>query len=1142
MRHLKSIGQDSVALTDHGNMFALSEFSKAAKDEKIKLIAGCEFYVAAKGADNTDDRDTYHLTVIALDQEGYYNLCRLHAHAWEHFYYDPRTDLDTLEKYSKGLVALSGCLGGALPKALLRDGVKAAETRLRDLHDIFGKRFYIELQNHGIPEQIEIEPQLRKWSKQYGIPLCATNDSHYIELKDWVPHDVAICMGTGMQIGRTDRKKEYVPKEFRLKTADDMLKRFEPAVVQQSYKIAEMADGLELDKKTFAIPEFTKGSRTLLKRKVYDGLKERYDKHWSDKHIVDRAEYEIAAIEKGGFADYMLIVADVYDFMRKEDIPYGAGRGSAAGSIVSYALGITDVDPLRFKLLFERFINPDRISMPDIDIDISQERRDEVIDYVKQRWGHEYTAQIITYQTLGAKSSVRRLANVMGKSPDLCDKIARLIPKEGSLTVDRESRHYLQDALRDVKELKKLYDSDENAKQIIDTAMTIEGLPWTASVHAAGVVIADKPLRDGVPMAMLLPSDKEKAKKGRIYTVGWDMRQIEDIGLIKFDFLGLRTEDVVKACLDAMKRAGIIPKDFKKTDIPFDDPKTFDLLSRGQTAGIFQLESNGMRRYIRELRPERVEDVMAMVALYRPGPMEFIPSFIKRRHGQEKITYPHYSLKPILEDTYGIAVYQEQLMQIAEVIAGWTKGRADQLRKVIGKKIIDKMAAEKDEFVQGAVKQGHKRAWAENLFTDFIEPAARYSFNRSHSCAYGALSYWTAYLKANYPTYYFGALLASVQDKQEKVTEYINDARSLGIAILPPDIHESGTEFTALPKKKAVRYGLSAIKNVGEQAVEIILRERKKQPFTDLFDFVARTRNRLITTRTIESLIWAGALDGLPGTRAEKAASVEVACKRSDELEEDAKRSAAGTKAKNRRIPIPDAVLVSDPEGIDTDNPDHWLLSKERELVGTYISGHPFHWYANDAREVASTDLQGVRELDNEQSAVICGIITAVKEHQTKKGKKSMCFLTLEDDKCALEVTVFPRQYEKYKDLFVLDAPIVIQGNADIPEVEASDVDDENAEQHIPEAKFLLANARLLDEAPHRTKYVDRPSPKSVSKATEDGKDSDLKPAGKGSYQVIRLDGEDYRFAIDRAAAQFEDGSVKRITFLLPNDEEIQVA
>lgn len=838
------------------------------------------------------------------------------------------------------------------------------------------------------------------------------------------------------------------------------------------------------------------------------------------KNVKDRLAYELKVINKAGFADYLLVIWDVYDFMRSKKIPYGFGRGSAAGSVVCYCLFITDVDPLRFNLLFERFLNAERVSMPDIDCDISQERRQEVIDYVKERYGSECVANIITYQTLGGRAAIRDMARVLGKDLALADKVAKLIPKEGSVTVDKELRHYIKDALKSVKELKKLYTADPNVKEIIDLAISMEGLTKSESVHASGVVIADQPLGDIVPIAALMPADKQKAKKGRIATIGYDMWQIEEQGLIKFDFLGLRNLDIIEDTLNEMKRDKIVPKDFNKLDIPLDDPKTFNLLSRGLTAGVFQLESGGMRKYIKDLKPDRVDDVIAMVALYRPGPMQFIPEYIARKNGQEKVVYPHPSLKTILEPTYGLVVYQEQIMQVGEIIAGWSKSRADQLRKVVGKKIIDKIEQEKQEFVADAVKQGHKKAWATDLFVDFIEPAARYAFNLSHAASYGMLSYITAYLKANYPTYYFGSLLASVQDKRDKITAYIADARAMGVSILPPDVHESNSMFTALPERNSIRYGLSAIKNVGEQAVALIIKERKKGDFTDLFNFVERTKNQLVNTRTISSLILAGAMDSLPGTRDELAASVDKAVERAAKLAEDKLRVSEGRATVKRKVPIPDTVL----EEPDTVFDEQAILSKERELIGTYISGHPFEFYADEAHSVSSSTIEDLRELENEQPAVLCGIVTNIREHTTKKNKLKMLFVTLEDDTGAVEITVFPKPTREYGPLFELDKPAVVRGYVDIAEAD-TDLDEESEYDNAGEVKFICQSVTQLDASPTIRRKVSRPS------------------SGKrdSSCLTVTLSNDGYSEAIEQAKQQVSQNGYTRVVFLLPNDTEYVV-
>jgi DNA polymerase-3 subunit alpha len=909
-----------------------------------------------------------------------------------------------------------------------------------------------------------------------------------------------------------------------------MLERFPAEYVAESARIAEMAEQIDLDSKTYHIPIFCERPDAEIRRRVYAGLSERYDMTASDRSDkMSRADYELEAICKAGFSSYMLIVADIYDFMRKEHIPYGAGRGSAAGSIVAYALGVTDVDPLRFGLLFERFINPERVSLPDIDMDISQERREEVIQYVKNRWGESNVAQIITFTTLGGRAAIRDVGRVLNIPLTETDRLAKMVPLNGSLTRDRESRHYLRDAIGTIKGLKDAYHNSPTAKALLDQAMELEGVVKAASLHAAGVVIADAPLESYVPVTVL----KDTNKRERLATA-YDMNQLEDQGLIKFDFLGLRNVDVVDKAIKDMKRDGAVPESFDKSQIPYDDDKTYRMLSRGLTAGVFQLESTGMRKWLRELKPSVVEDVMAMVALYRPGPMESIPSFVRRKHGEELIVYPHPLLEEPLRETYGVPVYQEQLMEIGRRIAGWTLARADQLRKVIGKKIVDKIEEEKEQFVEDAVKQGHERQWAEDLFTHFIEPAARYSFNKSHACAYGDLAYKTAWLKANFPTHYFAALMTSVAGDTEKLSDYVSDARALGIAILPPDVHESGHGFTPIPQKRAVRFGLSAIKNVGSQAVDLIIEQRAQGNFSDFFDFVSRTRNRLVTSRTIESLIYAGALDLLPGSRAEKLHSVSDATTRADELQEDLRRTHAGERAKKRRNPIPEAVFTGElPLVTDQD-----LLAKERELIGIYLSEHPFTKIAAEARAKSSCDLHALRELNHGMRAVVCGIVTKLREHQTKS-KKQMLFATIEDDAVSLEVTVFPRQYDACASAFKLDRPVVLQGSL---EITMSDNEIEG-EEAVREVKFICDTARPFEHASLMKPIAIQPStPAASSPLADNYAEPVIEQASRSDvFRNVTLTADNYREIIEQIGQDFHNYKSIDVRFVLPNNDEIFV-
>jgi DNA polymerase-3 subunit alpha len=1027
MRRVSAIDQTAIGLTDHGNSYAVAEFQKFAKKQGIKLIAGNEFYIAVNGLEDRSERKAYHLTVLCDgSKEGWTNLCRLHHISFaKGFYYNPRIDLDTLAKHADGLIALSGCLGGLLPKAILASEHAAVGQRIKDLVAILGKdRFFIELQNHGLDEDRIVLPVLRSLAKKHGLQTVATNDAHYAEEKDHVAHDVLICMGTGSRVGDPTRQKVYVPREFYLKDYDEMAERgFSKAELTQSQKIADMCEELNLESKSFRIPDFCKNPVVELKARVKDGIEDRYGIQLSrpaqaNSALGTRVKYELDTITKAGFANYLLIVADIYDFMREEKIPYGPGRGSVGGSIVAYAIGITDVDPIRYGLPFERFINSERISMPDVDMDISAVHRDRVAEYIRNKYGEDKTGSIITFQSLGARAAIRDISRAFGVSLDKVDPLAKSVPQEGSLTKDRESRSYLEQAIASQKVLQTAY-KDPEMREVLEVGMRLEGVTKAASKHAAGLVISNVPLKDIVPTGI-----KTKGADPDPTVVGFEMNYLEDMGLIKFDLLGLRNLDIVADCIADMKANKDITKSFTPEDIPLDDAATFDMLSRGLTQGVFQLESSGMAGWLRKLKPNRVEDVMAMVALYRPGPMEMIPSYVKRKCGEEEITYPHKSLKPVLEETYGIPLYQEQLMRIGEVIAGWTLARADQLRKVIGKKIIDDIAKERKQFANDAKKNGFDWEWADELFESFIEPAARYGFNKAHSCAYGLLAYQTAYLKCNYPTYYFAALLKSIEDhpsRDERMSAYIADAREMGVAILPPDINKSGKSFTALPEERSVLFGLNGIKYVPSKAVDEIIRERGRGEFTDLFSTVERIKSTHCNSRAIESLVAAGALDELPGNRASKLASLPDAMVRADGLSVDRKRIAEGGKAVNRKKALPETTLL--PKADDK----IVLLGQERELVGYYLSSHPYL----DQKDKINAKYTIGQAWDGVSEGSFGGIVSRLKEHTTKKAKSKMLFGAIEDDRAVLEFVVFPRQYSEMVSKIKLDEPVVLHGRID---------------------------------------------------------------------------------------------------------------
>jgi len=1039
-KKIASLSQRGFILTDHGTSGGFAEISKAGKKNGVKVVCGNEMYVAIRGTSDRTARDTAHLTLWAFDKCGYHNLLKLHELSYgEAYYYNPRTDFETLAKYSEGLGAASGCLGGVLPKALVAGDVAEAERRVASLSEIFPGRFWIEVQNHLIPEELAIYDEILRIAKKFSLPIVAAADSHYTDREDWTSHDIIIACGTGSLVRDPNRKKVYRPEEFFLKSEDDMLARHEKSHVLESGRILDMCDTIDLSSGgIYHLPSLTRKPEIEFRRKVKAGIAAIYGNR---ADAIERAEYEMDAIVTMGFVDYFLVVSDIYDFMRAEGIPFGLGRGSAAGSIACYALGITGIDPLKYNLIFERFINPSRVSLPDIDMDVSARRRGEIIAFLRSKYGNDHVMQLPTFTTLGGRAAIRDVGRTLAVPLAKVDALAKMIPLNGSITRDRESRDYIALALKKIKSFKQAYESDEQCREIIDEAMKIEGLPKAASMHAAGIVIADKPISDYAPIISVAGDE------GRIPVLGYDMNVIEDQGLIKMDLLGLKTLDCAQDTIDSLKKAGFVSEDFSLASIPLDDPATFSMLARGLTAGVFQLESVGMRQTIRELKPDRVEDIMALVAMYRPGFMSQISSFIARKHGREKVTYPHPSLEPVLKDTYGLPLYQEELMQLSQVIAGYSMSRADSLRKTLGKKVVDATAKEREDFVAGAVAQGHKESWAADLFNEFIEPATMYSFNSAHSAAYGMLAYQTAYLKANFPLHFFRSLLTVNAGDTDKTRDYIADARSQGVPILPPDVNESSTEFTVLEDRGVIRYGLPAIKNCGGRACALIINRRKKAPYTDIFSFVERTKDRLITSRTVESLVLAGAFDSQPGTRLEKLASVSTAFDRAEMLAEDAKRVAEGRPPVKRKKPIPEPILLPPDREID-------LLAAEREHVGTYISSHPYLKLKDAARAATTHSLHDIRSLSDKESATICGIVTNIREHLTKKGGKRMLYARIEDDEVCLDVTVFPKAYEGCRDAFILDQAVVLSGSVGIKDEEGSGVE------------FFVDSATALSEAP----------------------------------------------------------------------------
>jgi DNA polymerase-3 subunit alpha len=1013
-------GAPGVALTDHGVMFGAMEFYYAARDVRLTPIVGCEAYIAPRGRFDKTVRDEAHVTLLAADLVGYRNLVALISKGFlEGYYYKPRIDMDLLAKHHDGLIVLSGCMSSLCAQPLLRDDYAGAKKAAQSFVDIFGDRFYMEIMRHGIPEQDIVNTGLIKLAREMRIPLVATNDSHYLNRADAQAHDVLLCIGTGKTVQDTSRMK-FMTDEFYVKSSEEMRELFAdvPDACDNTLEIANRID-IKIPEKQFNIPIYpvpepeggvglfgVQNPEDYLREICEAGLVARYgpERAANDTVLRERLDYELGVINKMGFPSYFLIVWDFIKYARDRDIPVGPGRGSAVGSLVSYVLRITDLDPIKFDLIFERFLNPDRISMPDIDTDFCVERRDEVIAYVTDKYGTDHVAQIVTFGTMAARAAVRDAGRALGVPLSDVDRVAKLIPSgPGGLSIEQ--------ALAQIPELRGLYDSAPHVRQLLDTAKSIEGLARHASTHAAGVVISKDPLVDITPLIKLGDDDVNTQ-----YDMGW----VERIGLLKMDFLGLRNLTVMKKAEDEIKR--VEKPDFDLARIPDDDTRTFEMLSRGETTGVFQLESDGMRRVVTELRPSSLDDIIALVALYRPGPMEWIPLYISNKHGRTKLTYLHPKLEPILAPTYAVACYQEQIMSIARDVAGFTMGEADELRKVMGKKQKDKVPIYREKFVNGAVATlGITEKLAADIFA-FVEPFAGYGFNKSHAVAYGWIAYQTAFLKANHPRAYLAALMTSVKDKTDKLVEYIDDAKKTGIPVLPPDVNESLTDFTVVGDE--IRFGLAAIKGVGEGAVRAIIDARERDGrFVDLFDFVKRVDLKMLNRKVFEALIKCGALDTLPGNRAQKLDALDVALEvatRAARDRDSGQVSLFGDVSAAHEELKPQLRQLAPPPVLEA-------LTWEKETLGIFVSGHPLADVADALARGGAVAVKDLRSREDDEFVTVAGMITAVRRTMTK-AQQQMLIATIEDMTGSVECVVFPKSYAMLQGTFVPDAIVTIRG------------------------------------------------------------------------------------------------------------------
>jgi DNA polymerase-3 subunit alpha len=1015
----KELGMDSLAITDHGVLYGAIEFYIKAKARGIKPIIGCEMYITptdlhSKNPDSAD-RKRHHLILLAKNEAGYKNLMRLITIAHlEGFYYKPRIDKTVLRSHSEGLIGLSACAEGEVPSAAISGNLEKAEKLALEYQDIFGAgNFYLELMHHPkyAPQQIANDV-LIAISKKYAIPLVATNDIHYVKEDDASVQDILLCIQTNRKVEDKNRMNMMDFKLY-LKSPEEMAEHFSatPEALTNTQEIVGKCN-LEIKLGETQLPHFDvpegETTETYLRKLTEQGLQKRFKPDDILKVHQDRMEYELSVIEKTGFASYFLIVQDMINWAKNQGIVVGPGRGSAAGSFVSYLIGITNLDPIKYDLLFERFLNPERISMPDIDMDFADDRRDEVLDYVRQKYGNDHVAQIITFGTMAARAAIRDAGRALGFPYDFCDKTAKLIPMFSTIA----------DALENVKEFKDFYASGADAKKLIDSAKRLEGVVRHASMHACGVVITREPVTEYTPVQKM-----QGKKEGSVtqYSSSTKSSYVEKIGLLKMDFLGLKNLTIMQNALRILKKTKNL--DLKIDDIPEEDPETFELLKLAQTTGVFQLESSGMKRYLKLLQPSVFEDIIAMVALYRPGPMDWIPDFISRKHGEKSIQYLHPKLKPILEKTYGVAVYQEQVMQIAQALAGFTLGEADVLRKAMGKKIFALIAEQKIKFIESSVKLGTDRRVAEKVFA-YIEPFAGYGFNRSHAACYAMIGYQTAYLKAHYPAEFMAALLTSDQDDIDRVAIEVTECREMGIEVLPPNVNESFEEFSVIidpeTKSEKIRFGLNAVKNVGHTVAHVIVEERKRNGrFTSLANFIERVESKDLNKKSIEALAKVGALEDL-GERNQIVASIENILAHSKNFQKN-KNSNQVSLFGSQELAEPEIQL---PPSFPATKKQQ--LAWEKELIGLYISGHPATEFQAYIESVGVPIRNIGRDLVG-QDVTIGGVIAKVKKIFLKN-QKTMLFATIEDMYSNIEFIVFPKTLEATGSLWEEDKVILACG------------------------------------------------------------------------------------------------------------------
>ena len=1074
VRRAKELGQTALAITDHGVMYGAVTFYKACRAAGLRPIIGCEVYVAPRSRFDKEhgvDNAYSHLILLCKNETGYRNLCRLVSDAFtEGFYLKPRIDWKLLHEHAEGLVCLSGCLAGEIQQKLLRGDEAGAKARALELQELFGEDFYLELQDHGIPEQRQVAAGLQKLSRETGVPLVVTNDAHYVEKADARTQDVLLCIQTGKTVDEPNRMR-FETEEFYLKSEEEMRSLF-PSLPEAADRTVEIADKCHYDFEfghyhlpRFQLPAGESDSFSYLKKLCEQGFAERFA---GRDEVHAQLEYELDMIRKMGFVDYFLIVSDFIGYAKRQGIPVGPGRGSAAGSVVSYCLHITDVDPIKYSLFFERFLNPERVSMPDIDVDFCVNRRGEVIDYVNRLYGHDHVAQIVTFGTMAARGAVRDVARALSMSYAEADAVAKLIPNgPGALNVTLDEALQLSKPLRDMQE------ADPAVRRLLDTAKALEGMPRHASTHAAGVVITEKPVYDYVPLAT---NDESVVCQ-------YQMTTLEELGLLKMDFLGLRNLTVLE---DAAKMVRKTQPDFRVETIPEDDEESFRMIAEGHTSGVFQLESTGMTGVCTQLRPKSIEDITAVIALYRPGPMDSIPRFIEWSQHPEKVSYKHELLRPILSVTYGCIIYQEQVIQIFQKLAGFSLGQADMIRRAMSKKKHAVIDAERVAFVhgdesrgiEGAVKRGVSESVANSIYDEILDFAS-YAFNKAHAVSYAIVAYRTAFMKKHYPREYMAALISSVLDSSAKVSEYIAECREMGVRLLPPDVNESDADFTV--SGNDLRFGLVGVKGVGWGAIRAMVAERGRNgPFRSFEDFCRRMDDKEMNRRAIENLIRAGAFDSLGYTRRSllQAAplvldSVSRASRENIDGQLDLFGGGGGEEPKN--IALPELPEYSARE----------KMQMEKEVTGLYLSGHPIDEYRGKLESLGATPIGAIlsdfaepespRRFTDGQSLTLAGVVSAVRTRPTKN-KSLMSYAVLEDDSGAMELIVFPKVLETDGKYLQENAVLCVRGRL-------SARDDKEpqlvADALLPLEQAIAARESAVEASRERTLFVRLPSRQS---------------------------------------------------------------